>query len=252
MEQCRACVHAKDREAQPDGKQDGDRGMAGEARDQKRPWTACPHANELLCEQLRMTIPDIEHLEVEVVDSSDDVVAGHAKGVWLKLVVVSDFFVGLRLVDRHRLVQLALASELASGAVEALPELQTLSGAQWRSRLARRRIEAFEAKVRVFVPDVEFLEILDLSDGHAVQGFFDGSRRSLDPDGLELKVTVVSAAFEGKRPLVRQQLIQEAFGPEILSGKIHALPSLRALTPVQWQTVLAKAAAQLPAGCAKL
>jgi len=196
-----------------------------------------------LRKQVLAFIPGIHHLELEIVKSSAMQLQSRiVEGAWLKVVVVSDAFVGLRSIDRHRLVQRALDRDLVTGRVQALPELQTFTCMQWQAHLAKCRIASLENKLRARVPDVDHLEIVDLSDGHAVQGFFDGSKRSLDPHGVELQVTVVSAFFEGKRPLARQQLVQEAFGPEILSGKIHALPNLRTLTPAQWRVVLAKAA----------
>lgn len=156
----------------------------------------------------------------------------------MRLEVVSPAFEGLKALDRQRLVHAALREELESGAIHALPELATLTPEQWRRREARRRIERFAASIRQAVPGVEHLDLVDLTDGHAVQGFYDGSRRSLDPRGLELKVTVVSPAFEGLRPLARQRLVQDALGPEILSGAIHALPHLRTWTPSQWRASL--------------
>jgi len=207
-----------------------------------------------ICQRISDTIPAILHLEVDSLESSASCISGQPEeGAWLKILVVSDTFAGLRLIDRHRLVHRALGKLLASGAVQALPELQTLTCAQWQAHLARGRIASFEAKVRAVVPQVEHLEILDLSDGHALAGFFDGSKRSLDPHGLCLKVTVVSADFEGKRILARQQMVQKALGPEINSGKIHALPNLRALTPVQWLAVLEVGVPSgQPVGCTQL
>jgi len=213
-------------------------------------WASCAHAQSILCQKVHATIPNVEHVEVNAMGCSD--AAERAEGAWLQVVVVSDFFEDLRLIDRHRLVHLALGSELASGSVQALQELLTLTGAQWRAREARRRIAGFEARLRASVPEAEYIQIVDLTDGHTVQGFFDGSGRALDPHGLELQVTVVSRAFENKRPLLRQQLVHEAFGPEILSGKIHALPNLKTLTPVQWQRALAKTQSCPTASCQAL
>jgi len=96
-----------------------------------------------------------------------------------------------------------------------------------------------EERVRSAVPRVERVDIVDVTNGHTVEGFEDGSGRALDPGGLELQLTVVSAAFEGMTLLARQRLVFSAFAPELSSGKIHALPRMKALTPLQWQTQLA-------------
>lgn len=205
-------------------------------------WAACPHAQEQIRRQICALIPGVRHLEVQNLeaDSKDSLVTANSslessQGAWLKVEVVSECFHGLRPVDQQRLVHRALQAELASGAIHALPELKTLTPEQKQRREAARCIKEYEHKLRSVIPVVEYLEIFNLSDGHTVQGFYDGSRRALDPFGLELELTVVSAAFEGKRPLVRQQLVHEALGPEIMSGKIHALPWLKTWTPQQYR-----------------
>jgi len=55
------------------------------------------------------------------------------------------------------------------------------------------------------IPGTEHLEVLDVSDGHTASGFVDGSNRSQNPGGLELRITIVSGDFEGKRLLQRQR-----------------------------------------------
>merc|ERR1712187_824319 len=79
------------------------------------------------------------------------------------------------------------------------------------------------------------MEVLDVTNGHAVIGFADGSGRALDPHGLELQLTIVSDVFDGMKLLARQRLVQDALGPEIVSGAIHALPRTRTLTSAQWR-----------------
>jgi len=49
------------------------------------------------------------------------------------------------------------------------------------------------------------------------------------PDGVHFEAVVVSASFQGKRPLARHQAVFAALG-ERMGGEIHAL-SLRTLTP---------------------
>ena len=48
-------------------------------------------------------------------------------------------------------------------------------------------------------------------------------------DNVHFEATVVSAAFEGKRPLQRHQMVYGALG-ERMGGEIHAL-QLATLTP---------------------
>jgi len=48
-------------------------------------------------------------------------------------------------------------------------------------------------------------------------------------DDVHFTARVVSAAFAGKRPLQRHQLVYRALG-ELMGGEIHAL-SIEALTP---------------------
>ncbi|CAE8635314.1 unnamed protein product [Polarella glacialis] len=93
---------------------------------------------------------------------------------------------------------------------------------------------------------IEVLQIQDLSDGHTATGFTDGSRRSQNPSGLELQLTIVSPAFDGLKLLDRQLLVTDALGPKLRSGAIHSLPSLRTFaTQEEWK----KAALAAPVGC---
>lgn len=49
-------------------------------------------------------------------------------------------------------------------------------------------------------------------------------------DGYHFEAVVVSKAFEGKRPVARQQMVYATVQPQITSGELHAL-SLKTLTP---------------------
>ncbi|CAE7942653.1 Bola1, partial [Symbiodinium sp. KB8] len=60
------------------------------------------------------------------------------------------------------------------------------------------------------IPDIRHLEVEDVSDGHTVQGFADGSGRAQDPNGRELKVLIVSSAFDSLSPVQRQRLVHKA------------------------------------------
>ncbi|MBL8527800.1 MAG: BolA family transcriptional regulator [Burkholderiales bacterium] len=52
-------------------------------------------------------------------------------------------------------------------------------------------------------------------------------------DGHHFEALVVSAAFQGKTPVQRHQLVYAALGDR-MREEIHAL-SMRTLTPEQWQ-----------------
>ncbi len=60
-------------------------------------------------------------------------------------------------------------------------------------------------------------------------------------DGHHFEALIVAAAFEGKRPIQRHQLVYKALGDR-MREEIHAL-SMRTLTPAEF-------AAQRPAGAA--
>lgn len=216
-------------------------------------WASCPHAQEEIRKQISASIPNVLHMDVQSVEFSE-MLAGapqeQERGARLKLEVVSDTFEGLKPLDRQRLVHVALKPQLDAGAIHALQELRTLTEAQWRERQALGFRAELAEQLRAVVPKVEHLEINDLSDGHTVQGFHDGSRRALDPHGLELQMLIVSASFEGMGTLARHQLVQEALGPHIVSGKIHALPALKTWTPAQWRAAGEKQ--RSAAGCGGL
>ena len=53
-------------------------------------------------------------------------------------------------------------------------------------------------------------------------------------DGQHFEAMIVSAAFDGKSRIQRQQLVYKALGGRMESGEIHAL-SMRTLTPQEWQ-----------------
>ncbi|MEX3605434.1 MAG: BolA family protein [Burkholderia sp.] len=55
----------------------------------------------------------------------------------------------------------------------------------------------------------------------------------VEGDGQHFFATIVSAEFEGKRPIQRHQLVYAALGDRI-KQEIHAL-SMKTLTPAEWQ-----------------
>lgn len=70
------------------------------------------------------------------------------------------------------------------------------------------------------------LEIIDDSQAHAGHA---GARHG----GGHFSAFIVSAAFEGKSPVQRHQLVYRVLG-EMLRAEIHAL-SIKALTPSEYQ-----------------
>lgn len=59
----------------------------------------------------------------------------------------------------------------------------------------------------------------------------------LEGDGQHFFATIVSASFEGKRPIARHQLVYAALGDR-MREEIHAL-SMKTLTPAEWQAARA-------------
>lgn len=51
-------------------------------------------------------------------------------------------------------------------------------------------------------------------------------------DGNHFEAIVVSDAFEGKRPVARQQMVYATVQDKISSGELHAL-SLKTITPAE-------------------
>ena len=51
-------------------------------------------------------------------------------------------------------------------------------------------------------------------------------------DGHHFEALIVSAAFDGKRPIARHQLVYAALGDR-MKAEIHAL-SMKTLTPAEW------------------
>jgi len=208
------------------------------------PPPSCPPWVE---ERLRTAISDLVYVRVEGAPppAAECGEAGEAGALALTLTVVSPAFDGQKLLARHRLVNTALLPELTSGAVHSLPCLQTLTPTQWRARSTSDPLAWVHQKLRGAIPRIEHLEVHDLSDGHTAQGYADGSKRSLNPNGIELGITVVSPSFDGMRLLERQRLVGGALRAELSSGAVHSLPRLRTLTPKQWRARAVVAGARL-------
>ncbi|HPU51002.1 MAG TPA: BolA family protein [Burkholderiaceae bacterium] len=56
----------------------------------------------------------------------------------------------------------------------------------------------------------------------------------VDGDGRHFDAVIVSAAFEGKRPVQRHQVVYAVLGDR-MREEIHAL-SMKTLTPAEWAT----------------
>ena len=70
-----------------------------------------------------------------------------------------------------------------------------------------------------------------LSEGRACEHL------EVDGDGRHFQATIVCAAFEGKRPLQRHQMVYAVLG-ERMREEIHAL-SMSTLTPAEWAAMQA-------------
>lgn len=55
----------------------------------------------------------------------------------------------------------------------------------------------------------------------------------VEGDGRHWYATVVSAAFEGKRPIQRHQMVYATMGSRMQTDEVHAL-SIKTYTPEQW------------------
>ena len=55
----------------------------------------------------------------------------------------------------------------------------------------------------------------------------------LTGDGRHWYATIVSAAFEGKRPIQRHQMVYATLGAKMQTDEVHAL-SMKTLTPAEW------------------
>ena len=58
---------------------------------------------------------------------------------------------------------------------------------------------------------------------------------AVEGDGQHFFATIVSSAFDGKRPIARHQLVYAVLGDR-MKAEIHAL-SMKTLTPAEWQNV---------------
>ena len=55
----------------------------------------------------------------------------------------------------------------------------------------------------------------------------------VEGDGRHWYATIVSAEFEGKRPIARHQRVYATLGERLKTDEVHAL-SMKTLTPAEW------------------
>jgi acid stress-induced BolA-like protein IbaG/YrbA len=55
----------------------------------------------------------------------------------------------------------------------------------------------------------------------------------VDGDGRHWQALIVSAEFEGKRPIARHQRVYATLGAKMHTDEVHAL-SMTTLTPAEW------------------
>ncbi|MDF1821646.1 MAG: BolA/IbaG family iron-sulfur metabolism protein [Alcanivoracaceae bacterium] len=68
-----------------------------------------------------------------------------------------------------------------------------------------------------------------------VEAGIDGAQAEVDGAGDKFDIRVVAAAFDGKRPVARQQLVYGCINERISDGSIHAV-SIQTYTPDEWET----------------
>ena len=77
-------------------------------------------------------------------------------------------------------------------------------------------LRTYASRLRERLGPVVHLCITDCSDGHTRAGYLDG--RALDPNGMELKVLIVSRAFVDMPPLERQRIVNGLLEVDIVTG----------------------------------
>lgn len=69
---------------------------------------------------------------------------------------------------------------------------------------------------------------------HLLQQSFAGADLAVTGQAGKFDIRIVSAEFEGKRTLARQQAVYAPLNADIASGAIHAV-TIRAYTPEEWR-----------------
>ena len=133
-------------------------------------------------------------------------------------------------IRSHLLLTLSLliiSSMLSSFGARAF----TAARAATRSTTSARFFPTTTARFMSSEPDTSVVDICTQKIGDALEtsqvkvtGAYD------DPNGSHISIEVVSAQFEGKRPMQRQQLVYKAIWEE-LQGPVHAVDSMICKTP---------------------
>ncbi len=63
---------------------------------------------------------------------------------------------------------------------------------------------------------------------------------TLEGDGRHWYATIVSAEFEGKRPIARHQRVYATLGSKMATDEVHAL-SMKTYTPAEWAAAQSQA-----------
>ena len=61
---------------------------------------------------------------------------------------------------------------------------------------------------------------------------------TMEGDGSHRYATIVSAEFEGMRPIARHQRVYATLGNRMATNEVHAL-SMKTFTPAEWATAQA-------------
>lgn len=75
---------------------------------------------------------------------------------------------------------------------------------------------------------------MDISEvRHLIETALPGCRLSVDGEGCNFSVKIVSEAFDGLSPVKRQQLVLAAVQEPLSTGALHAI-SMKVYTPAEW------------------
>ncbi|MGZ8216783.1 BolA family protein [Methylomagnum sp.] len=76
---------------------------------------------------------------------------------------------------------------------------------------------------------------MDISEvRNLIETALPGCRLSVDGEGCNFSVKIVSEAFEGLSPVKRQQLVMAAVQEPLSTGALHAI-SMKVYTPAEWR-----------------
>ena len=67
-----------------------------------------------------------------------------------------------------------------------------------------------------------------------IEGSIEGSEVRVEANGNNVQLIVISDAFEGLRPIKKQQMVYGAIQEQIADGTIHAV-TMKTFTTAEWQ-----------------